>query len=463
MSETTAAFSGPQPSLGLRTLQSPMGRVATGWWIDRPALAAVVGVYFPLSRLWAAANVADGDFEQFAALTGTRIPGWLRRRTGRALQRVAECQRAVEATTSARDAAFWGANGPAQNELARLEHERLQACDRHMNSRLAFWPLRATTRTPPIRLETTTPADVFAAAEAGLQDRVAWFAPSDDVAIEKSHVLNAVPGRRDYWLRLRSPALGDVFTVHVREPVDVVDPPTMIYGSGIGMETDQWSDPLGDFAAFVDRGMRVIELQAPWHGARRLPGYWSGEPFFATAPLGPVRFFQAQALETAALIRWVRQNSSGPVALAGVSLGALASQVVADVARDWPEALRPDAMMLLTAADRLDLLTFDSALARGLGMDRTVPRAGWSPELLASLRSLTDPIRPPVMGPENVIMVLGTKDSVTPYARGAAMAQVWGLPEANLFVGRRGHFSTPINVLRDQRPIDRLVEVLARR
>lgn len=462
MSESTAAFSGPPPSLGLRTLQSPMGRIATGWWIDRPALAAVVGVYFPLSRLWAAANVADGDFDRFVAINGARIPGWLRGRVCRALDRVATCQRDVETATAARDAAFWGPVAPSQDELARLEQNRLLACDRHMNSRLAFWPLRATMRTPSIRLEIASPAEVSAATEAGLRDRAAWFAPPGDVTIEKSHVLTTVQGRRDYWLRMRSPALGDLFTVHVREPADAVDPPTLIYGSGIGMETDQWSDPLGDFAAFVDRGMRVIEVQAPWHGARRLPGYWSGEPFLATAPMGPIRFFQAQAQETAALIRWARQNSRGRVALAGVSLGALASQVIADVARDWPETLRPDAMILLTAADRLDLLTFDSALARGLGMDKALPRAGWTPSMLAKLRSLTDPIRPPVMGPDNVIMVLGTKDSVTPYARGAAMAQVWGLPETNLFVGRRGHFSTPINVLRDQRPIDRLAEVLSR-
>jgi hypothetical protein len=226
------------------------------------------------------------------------------------------------------------------------------------------------------------------------------------------------------------------------------------------MEPDLRCDPMGDFAALVERGMRVIELQAPWHGARRPAGFWSGEPFFSTAPLGPIRFFQAQAKETAALIRWARRTSAGPVALAGVSLGALAAQLIADVARDWPPELRPDAMFQLTAADRLDLLTFDSALARGLGLDKALTRAGWTPALLARLRPLTDPIRPPVMGPEKVIMVLGTKDSVTPYALGAAMAQVWGLPPENLFVGRRGHFSTPISVQRDQRPFDRLAAVL---
>ena len=460
MTDTLAGVLGPQPGLGARAMLSPMGRLASGWWIDRPALSAMIRVYFPLSRMWAVADLAGGDVDRFIRESGVRVPGWLRGSTARALVRIDGCREAASAATAARDAAFWAAEAPSQQVLARLERQRLVAGESYMNSRLALWPLRAFSRLRPVRLDVHGPDEVFAEAAAGLDDRARWFAPESDTAIERSHALAGGPGRRDYWLRLRSPALGDIFTVHVREPLDVVDSPTVIYGSGIGMEPDLRCDPMGDFAALVERGMRVIELQAPWHGARRPAGYWSGEPFFATAPLGPIRFFQAQAKETAALIRWARQTSAGPVALAGVSLGALSAQLIADIARDWPAEFRPDAMFQLTAADRLDLLTFDSALARGLGLDKALTRARWTPALLARLRPLTDPIRPPVMGPDKVIMVLGTKDSVTPYALGAAMAQVWGLPPENLFVGRRGHFSTPISVQRDQRSFDRLAAVL---
>lgn len=462
MTETLAASDGPRPGPGARALQSPVGRLASSWWIDRPALAAMLRVYFPLSRLWAAADLVGPDLDAFGIASGVRIPGFLRGRTARALARVAETRARALAAIAARDSAFWAAEAQPQDRLRRLERERLAACDRWLTSRLAFWPLRPFVRLRPVRLDGVLgPDEVLSQVGLGLDDRAAWFAPPPVVEMERSQEIRIGSNRRDYWLRFRSPAMGDVFAVHVREPVDVADPPTVIYGSGIGMEPDLWCDPLGDFAAFVERGVRIVELQAPWHGTRRPAGYWSGEPFFATAPLGVIRFFQAQALETAALIGWARRTSAGPVALAGVSLGALAAQLVADVARDWPAALQPDAMFLLTAADRLDLLTFDSALARGLGLDRALTRAGWTPELLAGLRPLTDPIRPPVMGPDKVVMVLGTKDSVTPYALGAAMAQLWGLPPENLFVGRRGHFSTPISVLRDQRPIDRLAEVLA--
>ncbi|MGF1627555.1 MAG: alpha/beta hydrolase family protein [Alphaproteobacteria bacterium] len=461
MSDSPAVVRGPQGGLGARALLSPVGRLATGWWIDRPALAAMIRVYFPLSRMWAAAELAGRDVDRFVEESGVRVPGWLRGRVARALVRIADCREAARAATAARDAAFWDDAASPHQLLWRRERARQAACDRAMNSRLALWPLRAFARLRPVRIEVHGPEAVFAEVAAGLDDRARWFAPDPAAAIERSHELIG-QGRRDYWLRLRSPAphMGDLFTVHVREPLDVADPPTVIYGSGVGIEPDLGCDPMGDFSALVARGMRVIELQAPWHGARRPAGYWSGEPFFATAPLGPIRFFQAQARETAALIQWARQTSRGPVALAGISLGALAAQLVADVARDWPVEFRPDAMFLLTAADRMDLLTFDSALARGLGLDRALTRAGWTPELLERLRPLTDPMRPPVMGPDKVIMVLGTRDSVTPYALGAAMAKVWGLPPENLFVGRRGHFSTPINVLRDQRPFDRLAEVL---
>lgn len=457
-----AAQHGPQPGIGARALRSPMGRLATGWWIDRPALAGMIRVYFPLSRLWAAVDISGDDLDRFIAETGLRIPGWLRGRTARTLQRIHICRQAALAATKARDAAFWAPEAPAQSELARLEQARIAASDSYMNSRLGFWSLRAFARLRPVRLEVQDPDTVFAEVVDGLRDRAQWFAPPEDVAIERSHDLIVGPNRRDYWLRLRSPAahMNDVFTVRVREPMNVADPPTVIYASGVGMETDQWSDPLGDFAAFLDRGLRVVEVQAPWHGARRPEGYWSGEPFFSTAPLGPIRFFQTQAKETAILMRWARRTSAGPVALAGVSLGALASQLIADIAHDWQAELQPDAMFIITVADRLDLLTFDSALARGLGLDRALTKAGWTPEMLAKLRSLTDPLHAPVMGPDKVVMVLGTRDSVTPYARGAAMAESWGVPPENLFVGRRGHFSTPINVLRDQRSLDRIAAVL---
>ena len=46
-------------------------------------------------------------------------------------------------------------------------------------------------------------------------------------------------------------------------------------------------------------------------------------------PLGFIALFQAWVAEVAALIAWARQTSDGPVAVGGVSLGALAAQMVA--------------------------------------------------------------------------------------------------------------------------------------
>ncbi|MEZ5669482.1 MAG: hypothetical protein R3F55_19005 [Alphaproteobacteria bacterium] len=445
---------------GMRGLQGSLGWLATGWWIDRPALAGVVRFLFPLSRVWAAADLADGDVARLAHAVPMPIPGWLRGRTEQALAKVREARAAAQAAIEARNALFWSCDAPAAERLQAEESRRIAATDRYMNSRVSFWHLRAFGKPPPLRLHVKTPDEVHGEIGDAARETAAWFAPPDGDAIEASHTIRVSATREDCWLRLRSPVLGDSYTVRVRAPVGVTDPPTVIYGSGVGMETDLWCDPLDDFAAFLDRGMRVVELCSPWHGVRRLPGWWSGEPFFGTAPLGPITLFRAQALEIAALTAWARRTSAGPVALAGVSLGALAAQVAASASADWPKAQQADAMLLLTTAERLDRLTFDSALARGLGLDRALTAAGWTLPLLAPLRPLTDPVRTPPMGGGNIVMVLGTEDAVTPYASGAATAERWCVPEANMFVGKRGHFSTPINALRDQRPLDRLAALL---
>ena len=383
---------------GMRGLHSSLGWLATGWWIDRPALAGVLRILFPLSRIWAAADLAEGDVDRLADEIAMPIRGLLRARAQSALEVTDSRRTAAHLATAERDLAFWSIDAQDSEHLRVLEQTRMRACNRYMNARAAFWPLRTFGRPPPIRLQIATPDETYAVVGDATRDPISWFAPEESVEISRSHPLVAKPDRVEYWLRLRSLVMDDVFTVRVREPVGISDPPTVIYGSGVGMETDQWSDPLDDYAAFLGRGMRVIELCAPWHGARRPPGWWSGEPFFGTAPLGPITLFRAQAIEIAALTGWARETSGGPVALAGVSLGALAAQAAASNSAAWPSKLRADVMVLLTTADRLDRLTFDSALARGLGMDKALVQAGWTPEMLLQLRPLTDPLVPPAMG-----------------------------------------------------------------
>jgi hypothetical protein len=58
-------------------------------------------------------------------------------------------------------------------------------------------------------------------------------------------------------------------------------------------------------------------------------------------------------------------------------------------------------------------------------------------------------------------MVLGHADRVTPIRRGLQLAEHWRLPAENLFLYHRGHFSVPLGLLHDQRPLDRIARRLA--
>src|SRR3546814_2991848 len=80
---------------------------------------------------------------------------------------------------------------------------------------------------------------------------------------------------------------------------------------------------------------------------------FGGEPAMAQGPLGFLKLFAAWGAEVAVLIDWARRQGSGSVALGGVSLGALTSQLTAVAARDWPAELRPDALLLIASSQDL--------------------------------------------------------------------------------------------------------------
>ncbi len=63
------------------------------------------------------------------------------------------------------------------------------------------------------------------------------------------------------------------------------------------------------------------------------------------------------------------------------------------------------------------------------------------------------------MGAENVVTVLGQHDNITPYNSGLTLIDSWEVPARNRFIWRRGHFSVPLGLIRDHRPLDRLTEI----
>jgi hypothetical protein len=359
------------------------------------------------------------------------------------------------------ESAFFAKRPPTTAALIDLETARRDAAHQFNLTRRFFLPMRNRLPGPILWNIVSEPATAQRWAPALSDPAVAFGAPKTMPAVVESA---AVPGpaSRESWLRFTSPRLGDPVFAHVYTPPDVADPPTLIFGHGVGVESEHWRGAIEEAAGLCERGIRVIRAEAPWHGQRRLPGSFGGEPMFARGPDGAIEMMAAQAGEIATLVGWARSTSRGPVAIGGMSLGALAAQLAVVHARDWPQALRPDAAILCATCDRLDSVMLDGTLAGAIGMTEAVLAAGWTVPELHRWRALLEPRGEPALDPQNLIALIGRYDRITPYAHGREMMTRWQLPKPNLFIRPQGHFGLALGLVRDPAPMLRLAEVLHR-
>lgn len=439
-----------------------------GWsWFDTVARWALKRWFFPLSRLWAAAGVADGSIDRFyEAIPFDPLRG-PRRGVAEALARFEQARAYAGALDAAWEKAFFGGRGigggkPSPAELRALEDARL-ACRHRYNATRADFRFLLRLGAPGVRYDIPTPDEAHAIYGDALADPAALFAPPDPMPhIEVSLPVETRHGR-DYWLRFPSPSarLGDIVHARVHEPAGAVNPPTVIFGHGTGMEFDHWRGLIDETAALLARGIRVIRPEAPWHGRRTPRGYFGGERMISAFPLGLLDTIAGAAREWAALADWARRTSSGPLAFGGASLGALTAQLAADRARrQWPERLRPDALFLMAHSWRLTDAIREGELMEILGGRGAVEARGWREETLARYLDLLAPGPEPALPPERIVSVLGRYDRITPFSSGADLINSWGVPLDNRFIWKRGHFSIPAASLRLTEPADRLRQVL---
>lgn len=281
--------------------------------------------------------------------------------------------------------------------------------------------------------------------------------PSHMPKVESSRRVPTASGQ-DYWIRFASPAahMGDDVYARVHEPVGIENPPTLIFGHGICVEFDHWRNLVDPIATLPQWGIRVIRPEGPWHGRRVPEGYFGGEMFLSRAPKGEFDYFTAQHREWAVLMDWARKTSTGPTAFGGSSLGAQAAQMAAIRARNWPERLQPDALFLMTHCERVGDVATDSDLSDIWGLHEPLAALGWRKEMQKTSLAKLDPVGLPVMAPDRIVSILGRHDRVTHFASGQRLHEKWGLPEENRFVWPSGHFTVPLRLGRDTRPLDRL-------
>lgn len=449
-----------------RLLRSPLGLLFARPWFDRCALWLLRRWFFPLSRLWAAARLAEGSPDRFYEAVPLAPREREREKLMRALVRFESSRAAVNALEAEWARIFFGPDDHPADYRVAVESARRDRRNGYNSKRRHFrFLLRRGAEIPLVRRAVPAPEAVAEVYDPLLADPARAFAPPDPMpTIEVSRT---VPGdtATHYWLRFPSPSArtGDTVYARVQEPEEAVDPPTLLFGHGVCVEYDHWHGLIDEVETLVEMGFRVVRPEAPWHGRRVLPGEYGGEHFIGTSPFGPLDLFTAGLREWSVLMDWCRRNTSGPVAMGGTSLGALMSQLAADRARDWPERLQPDALLLITHCGKHEDAVLRGRLGKIWGIRAEAERLGWTEAKLHEYLSLLDPdpARAPVVPPEKIVSVLGSRDTVTPFDSGLALLDAWGVPAENCFVWRRGHFSVPLTLMRDKRPLERFRKIVA--
>ncbi|WP_340117262.1 hypothetical protein [Pelagibius sp. 7325] len=448
----------------------PLGALVMRPWYDRLAVKLVPQWYFPLSRAWAAALECGGDGAAFAEALGLAdFPGGLcGRRLRRALAATRELAQ-VHAGAEAHWRDLFFASGAAEAPppaaaLVAAEIARRKASHNLMAARRFFLCIRK--RVPRLRWELPRPEDM-PSPQALLGDGGTCIRRDGMPAVEQSHPVRCAFGWQS-WIRFPAPGLpGDTAWAQVIEPEGVTNPPTLISLHGICVESEHWGasmDSIDITPALALKGLRIIRPEGPWHGRRRLPGTFGGEPAMAQGPLGFLKLFAAWGAEMPVYVDWARRRSGGQgsskVAIGGVSLGALTSQLSAVAARDWPAALRPDALILIACSESLHGVAFQGSLAAAIGLPDRLREKGWSLDDIDRYLPLMEPRGEAVMAPDKIVMALGEADDLTPFDGGLALARRWQVPPANLFLRNQGHFTVAFDLARRPQPLDRLVEIL---
>ena len=440
-----------------RILQSALGDLVLRPWFDWVALNSVARGYFPLSRAWAAALASGGQLGRFQSeLALSELPRAIAQPV---LMLVQNRRAAYEAAAAAWAEAFFGPADPGPSALVEAETERLDAAHQLMLTRFAFLPLRG--RLPAVRWAVATPAEVATAHGARLADPAAAFPAEQPPEIEVSRPVLSAYGR-EYWLRYPAPVAGDTAWARVVEPEHIEDPPTVIFLHGIAMENEMWRGSADMVSELALEGIRVIKPEGPWHGRRRLEGWYGGEPAIGLGPKGFLDLFQGWIAEVPILAAWAKGRGAAPVALGGVSLGALNAQRAAVAAKHWPERCRPDALLLVATSGAMMGVAHGGSLANAVDLAPQIESVGWTREDLEGWLPLLEPQESPAMAPSEVVMVLGHADDVTPSAGGKALAQRWQVPAANIFARDQGHFSVSLGIQRDRAPLERLKEIFGR-
>lgn len=439
-----------------KLILSPLGLFFRTTIFERVKTAALVRE-FRIGRVSAAAMVTvGGSVDEFLAEVGVSepIPEATQSKIEFALDEYALYWAEREEVDDRWEEAFWSGTGFSNDQLVALEEERRIKSERAVRPSDLFCFLATCNFIPTVKFNISPPNEVFANYSSILHDPDSIYAEPPDVPQVEVSAKILGPSGNEYFIRFPSPSsfTNDMVYARVYEPEDAIgDIPTFIYGSGMGMLYDQisyWPEEeyMGRFLS--QWGCRVILIESPWHGRRTPRGYYSGEYYIATSPVGQFQLFSAQVQETAILIKWARSIGASAVGVGGISMGGFVAEHVAGRCGTWSEAARPDLVFLGASCDHIDEVGMKTELNDSLGLIYALWQKGWRDEDLALLRMLLNPPPVPGMAPDRIIAALGRRDRVIPYELSCAMLRRWKVPDENIVIWNTGHFGVMLNMAR---------------
>jgi hypothetical protein len=109
--------------------RSPLGALLAKPWVDQAGLFGLKRWYFPLSRLWAAANAAGDDPARFRDEIGAPVAAWPEPYLRSVLARNAGRKAAAEMARAGWEASLFG--DAAHEDCLLLDRRRRAAATRH--------------------------------------------------------------------------------------------------------------------------------------------------------------------------------------------------------------------------------------------------------------------------------------------------------------------------------------------
>ena len=437
--------------------RSWVGGIVLRPWYDKIALPTLARFYFPLSRAWAEAldEEASPRPRGQGGLVGKKTDNGLNGAIHAARAKWSHYQRIAHDW----EETIFSEEPASSQELKKIQKRRKRAAFTMMNARSGFISAHVRESFPAVKNEIESYDAVRKRHGSRLEGAVPAFEMPDEPPPLK--LSQSVEGKylRKSWLKGPSP-MGDTMWARLSIPKEREKPVgTLILSHGVGMEDEFWGSRIPKLVGA--QGMRALSPEGPWHGRRRIDGFYGGEPLFARGAGGLLDYLHAHVRELGIYTRWVRENIGGLVAVGGVSLGALSAQVVVTAARDWPEIYRPDVFFLVTPSPSIKAVAFEGRLTRSLGLTEAVLAHGWTPDNLDHWAPLMEPLGHPSVDPERLIFIVGNADDITPAHAAKIFIDRWRLPEFNRFIRPQGHFTTALGIMRDPAPLGRLADIMA--